>query len=427
MKKLAEVRHREPPESKFSRITNTVRFLGDVTEDLITTFLSSLKARSKKQQRDLTIGFDGYPFVEPLTGIGHYAYHVLKGIASKEGVKTNLYTHTLIPEDAAPGLHISLVDLKNVTYRCHPIPSKILFGTKFWFGVGAVVLTPLFLALDRNDVFFAPNYVSPRLFRVIGKKVITVHDCTFAFYPDLLRKETLKHLLRYLPKEVKRASKIIADSRQTQKDLQDIYSLPSEKIEVICPGNPIRDSEGAVTLKKPFLLFVGTLEPRKNVVSVLDAYEIIRKKGIMLNLYLVGKIGWKSDQILKRLKFHPFAGDISHASYVSSEDLAVYYKEAFCLVFPSLYEGFGFPVLEAMSLGCPVITTRLSSLPEVGGKACFYVEPDADSIAAGIIDLYANEQLRDTLVSRGKHQAQKFSWEKCAQQTLEILAKACRS
>ena len=427
MKKPLGLRDHETLGSKFSLITNTVRFLGAVTEDLVTTFLSSLKARSEKQERGLTIGFDGYPFVEPLTGIGHYAYHVLKGIAGKERVKVNLYTHTLIPEDTAPGLFISLVDLENVRYRFHPIPSRILFGTKFWFGLGAVVLTPILLALDRNDVFFAPNYLSPPLFRVIGKKVITVHDCTFAFYPDLLRQETLKHLLRYLPKEVRRASKIIADSRQTKKDIQEIYSLPPEKIQVIFPGNPIQDTSLVLPLKKPYLLFVGTLEPRKNIVSVLDAYEIVRKKGILLNLYLVGKVGWKSDQILARLTSHPFSGAISHASYVSSEDLAAYYKEAFCLLFPSLYEGFGFPVLEAMSLGCPVITTRLSSLPEVGEDACLYVEPDANSIAGGIIDLYENEQLRDSLVLRGKRQAQKFSWEKCAQQTLEVLAKACRS
>jgi len=413
-----------PAKSGCSRISNTVRLLGKVTEDLVTTFLSSLKARSKNRERNLTIGFDGYPFVEPLTGIGHYAYHILKSIATQGPVKVNLYTHTLVPENRAPGLFISLQDLKNVKHRCYPIPSKILFGTKFWFGVGAVVLTPLFLALDRNDVFFAPNYVAPPLFRVTGKKVITVHDCTFAFYPDLLRKKTLKHLLRYLPREVKRASKIIADSTQTKQDIQKIYSLPPEKIEVIFPGNPIQDSNKAVMLQKPYLLFVGTLEPRKNVLSLLDAYEMVRTKGIPLNLYLIGKVGWKSNLILKKIKSHVFSKDIFQVSYVSSEDLAIYYKEAFCLVFPSLYEGFGFPVLEAMSLGCPVITTRLSSLPEVGEDACLYVDPDPNSVAAGILTLYENERLRTALVDKGKRQAQKFSWKKCAQKTLEVLAKA---
>lgn len=390
----------------------------------MTAFLRGRSERSKDKDWDLTVGFDGYPFVEPLTGIGHYAYHILKNIDRRGGVRINLYTHTLVPEKRAPGLFIPLDHLKNVRYRCYPIPEKILFGTRFWFGVGAAVVTPLFVAFDRNDVFFAPNYVAPKLFWVMGKKVITVHDCTFAFYPELLRTETLKHLVKHLPREVKGAAKIIADSAQTKMDIQRIYALPPEKIQVISPGNPIRNSRATLNLKMPYVLFVGTLEPRKNIAALLDAYEIIRRGGIHLHLYLVGKIGWGSRLILEKIRSHPFCEDIFQVSYVPSEHLPVYYKKAFCLAYPSLYEGFGFPVLEAMSLGCPVITTRLSSLPEVGGDACYYVEPDPASIAAGIVVLHGNEQFRKDLMERGRRQAQKFSWEACARKTLEVLAQA---
>lgn len=412
------------------RLKITITFLRQVLDDLRKTFLKHLRGRLSRpvaKEGNITIGFDGYPFVEPLTGIGRYAEHLLKNFAGRDDVSINLYTHTLIPERAGSGLFISLEGLNNVKYRHHAIPANILMGEKIWFGLGAAVLTPLFIALDGNDVFFAPNFVSPKLFRVTGKKVITIHDCTFAVYPELLQQETLHNLRKRLPAEVKDAARIIAVSTQTQKDVARIFSVPPSKIEVVLHGNPIESIAPMDVPNKPYLLVVGTLEPRKNIAAVLDAFEMVRQQGVPLNLNIIGKVGWKSESIRQKLLHHPFAHAISHLSYAPSEHLGSYYQQAFCLVFPSLYEGFGLPVLEAMSLGCPVVTTPLESITEVGGDACLYVGPSPHEIAAGIIRLYEDPQLREDLVAKGKARARQFSWQKCAEQTLEVLTDVVRN
>jgi len=413
-----------------SRLNITITFLWQVLDDFCKTFLKHLRSRlspSVAKGCSITIGFDGYPFVEPLTGIGRYAEHLLKNFAGRQDVTINLYTHTLIPERAGSGLFISLDGLKNVKYRHHAIPANILMGERIWFGFGAAVLTPLFIALDGNDVFFAPNFVSPKLFRVIGKKVITIHDCTFAVYPELMQQETFDNLTRRLPAEVNDAARIIAVSTQTQNDVARIFSVPRSKIEVVLHGNPIEGTSPMDVPNKPYLLVVGTLEPRKNITAVLDAFEMVRQQGVPLNLNIIGKVGWKSESIRQRLQQHPFAHAISHLSYAPSERLGSFYQQAFCLVFPSLYEGFGLPVLEAMSLGCPVLTTPLESIKEVGGDACLYVGPSPSEIAAGIIRLYEDPQLREDLAAKGKVRARRFSWQKCAEQTLEVLTDVARN
>lgn len=407
-----------------SRLKSTTIFLSQVLDDLLKTFLKHLSSRLSRataKGRRISIGFDGYPFVEPLTGIGRYAEHLLKHFADREDITVNLYTHTLLPEREGTGLYLSLDGMKNVKFRRHAIPANILWGDEIWFRFGAAVLTPLFIALDGNEVFFAPNFVTPRLFRVMGKRVITIHDCTFAYYPELLQRETLQHLSKRLPREVEIADRIIAVSTQTKRDVEKIFSVRSDKIEVILHGNPIESPLPYERPNKSYLLVVGTLEPRKNITAVLDAFEMVRRQGVPLNLNIIGKVGWKSDSIRHKLLHHPFAHAISHLSYAPSEQLGSYYAQAFCLVFPSLYEGFGFPVLEAMSLGCPVVTTPLESIKEVGGDACLYVGQTPHEIAEGIIRLYENPQLREDLAEKGKVRARQFSWQKCAGQTLEVL------
>jgi glycosyltransferase involved in cell wall biosynthesis len=359
--------------------------------------------------------------------VGWYAFHLLEDFANREGVLVNLYTHTLIPEDKAPGFIVKFEHLKNLHFRYYPIPSNIFLSSKFWFLFGACFLTPLFIALDQNDIFFSPNFVTPRLFRVTGRKVITVHDCTFAFFPELVRKETLNHLRRYLPNEIKTAGKIIAVSNQTKRDIEKIFTVAPEKVKVVYNGNSLKESAPRAISNKPYLLFVGTLEPRKNILSILDAFERVRNKGIFFHLYLIGKVGWSSSKILEKIASHPFSADISRLSYVDSESIVSFYREAFCLLFPSLYEGFGLPVVEAMSMGCPVIATALASIPEVGGDACLYVKQDPESIAEGIVKLYEDEELRRALGAKGLQQARKFSWKTCADETLEVLKEAARS
>lgn len=410
-----------------SRAGATIRLLVDLLVDLGSAFRFHWKSRSAARDRkkqNLVIGFDGYPFLEPLTGVGWYAYHLLEDFACRDDVVVNLYTHTLIPEKTAPGLFIPFEQMKNLRFRARYIPSGVFPNTQFWFFLGACVLTPLFIALDRNDIFFAPNFVAPRWFRVVGKKVITIHDCTFAFFPELVRAETLKHLQKQLPKAIREASRIIAVSNQTKKDIEKLHPSAKDRVEVIYNGNAARKPVPTEIPGRPYLLFVGTLEPRKNILSILEAFQIVRDNNIHFHLYLIGKIGWRSEAILEKLQSHPFAAEIHQLSYVPSGEIASFYRDAFCFLFPSLYEGFGLPVVEAMSLRCPVIATALAAIPEVGGDACLYVKPNPKAIAEGIIKLYKDPDLRRSLIEKGVRQAGKFTWNTCADRTLNVLLNA---
>ena len=171
---------------------------------------------------------------------------------------------------------------------------------------------------------------------------------------------------------------------------------------------------------------MGTLEPRKNVLSLLRAFELLKAGGSGLHLTLIGRMGWKSDTLKAALAASPWAGHIHHLSYLSAGEVAAYYRKALCLVFPSHYEGFGLPILEAMGQGCPVAATSNSSLPEVGGDACLYLQPDPESIASGIRRIGADSALRSSLVEKGYRRAAAFSWDRCAEDTMAVLKKAAQ-
>ena len=174
-------------------------------------------------------------------------------------------------------------------------------------------------------------------------------------------------------------------------------------------------------INKKYILFVGTLQPRKNIVRLIEAFSKIHHQQ-QLNLVIVGKKGWMYEEILEAPKQYGIENQIKFLEFVPDEDLSLLYKNALCFVLPSLYEGFGLPVLEAMTQGCPVITSNVSSLPEAGGDAALYVNPeDVDEIAAKMQSLVKDEELRKTLIEKGYKQVKKFSWEKAARETLKVL------
>lgn len=175
-------------------------------------------------------------------------------------------------------------------------------------------------------------------------------------------------------------------------------------------------------ISSDFILFVGTIQPRKNLQRLIEAFSKISKKNIIL--VIVGKKGWQYEEILEAPQNFGVSDRVKFLDFVPDEDLTALYKEAACFVLPSLYEGFGLPILEAMKYGCPVITSNVSSMPEASGDAALYVNPeDVDDIADKIEKLISDEKLRSDLVERGYKQIKKFSWEKTAKQTLEALEK----
>lgn len=256
------------------------------------------------------------------------------------------------------------------------------------------------------DLFHSSDWTQPP---TKSKKVTTVHDLVVFKYPETLHPKIVNAHTQRLTWVKKECDLIIAVSENTKKDLVEILKIPEGKIRVIYEATNFKMPKERFRLDKPYLLSVGTREPRKNLARLVAAYNKINTKDI--DLIIAGNYGWGVD-VLDGIKI---------LGYVPPEKLAELYSGAEALVYPSLYEGFGIPILEAFNCGCPVITSNVSSMPEVGGKATIYVDPlDVDDITEKInyvLDLRSSK--RKTLIDLGFSQAQKFSWEKTAQKTIE--------
>lgn len=403
---------------------HTFSFSVNLIRDLLGTFLFSFKnyyKRNKGFESNIILGFDGYPFLEPLTGIGWYSYYILEEFSKNENLKINLYARIFFLEEDSNKFFVEINKFKNVRLRTHGIPQNFLFFRNFFLKFFENFLTPFFILLDKNDLFFAPNYFPPPSFKILSPLVPTIHDCTFKVYPEFLQKETLKNLNKYLPEVLYKSEKIISVSNSTKKDINEKLNINERKIKVIYHGNNPLPYKENKNIYKPYLLFVSTIEPRKNVLNIIEAFEILKGKNYPFYLYLVGKVGWKCDEILKKIKESHYKDYIIHLAYLKREEVGSFYRDSFCLLFPSFYEGFGFPILEAYSMGCPVITSKNSSLEEIGQDGCIYVELNPESIAEGVEKLWKDEILRKKLVEKGYEISKKFNWEKTAKETLNLF------
>lgn len=396
-----------------------VNLLRDIGGTLFSSFLNYYK-RSKGLQNKITIGYDGFPFLEPLTGVGWYSYNVLKELSKNESLKINLYGKIFhsIEENC---FYVTFNGFENLRIRTYGLGNFLLPNRSFWEKLGERFLSSLFICLDKNDFFFSPNFFPPPHFKITASAISTIHDCTFKVYPEFLQKETLENLNRYLPETIYKAEKIISVSKHTKEDLLKFFKIRNSRVKVIYNGFEKLELKEKNIDFMPYLLFVSTIEPRKNVKNIIKAFNILREKGIDFNLVLIGKIGWKSEGVLEEIKKSPYKNFIYHLSYIKREDLGNYYKNAFCLLFPSFYEGFGFPLLEAFSMGCPVITSYNSSLKEIGMDGCLYVETDENSIAEGVFKLYNDKDLREKLIKKGYEISKNFSWKKAAEETLNLF------
>ena len=261
----------------------------------------------------------------------------------------------------------------------------------------------------------------------------------------MFRKQDLYQLQNWTSYSVKKARKIFTISKISKDDIIKVYGVPSEKVIVTYPGikqfsmnsqfsnfKKIKDKYG---ISGDYILFVGTLQPRKNIVRLIEAFshvilrakpegsrEILRSAQNDITLIIVGKKGWLYEEILEAPKKYGIENSIKFLDFVPNEDLSVLYQNALCFVLPSLYEGFGLPVLEAMKYGCPVITSNVSSLPEAGGDAALYIDPlNVSDITAKIKMVFEDNKLRKEMIEKGKKQVAKFSWEKTAKETLKVL------
>jgi glycosyltransferase involved in cell wall biosynthesis len=285
-------------------------------------------------------------------------------------------------------------------------------------------LQPRALRSAKVDLLHGPAFVGPLLSSV--PFVVTVHDLSFLLYPEGFRRPNRLYLTAFTRWSVQRARRVIAVSDSTKRDVVRLFGISPDKVDVVHNGvdpcfQPLPASETTAFkakqgLPERFLLFVGTLEPRKNVIRLIESYAQLPAD--RPPLILVGGKGWLYDEIFARVESLGLKDSVRFAGFVSPEDLPKWYNAATLFVYPSLYEGFGLPPLEAMACGAPVITSTASSLPEVVGRAGLSVDPtDTEALTDAMNQVLEDHELRDEMRAKGLMQARGFSWQETARQT----------
>lgn len=289
---------------------------------------------------------------------------------------------------------------------------------------------------DRSDVLWMPVHNMPILRRKKLKVVVTIHDLAFKIFPQYFPKKELAKLNNLTDYAVENANGLIAVSQATKNDILRFYpNIKAEKIKVIHHGFDTQLFSGNISLEESYkilktynlqpnsyLLYVGAIQPRKNLIVLVEAFEEIKKSYPEMKLVLAGAPAWNFKEMLARIKNSIYAKDIIVTGKVPFESLVVFYRNASAFIFPSIYEGFGIPVLEAMASGTPTIIANNSSLPEVGGKVALYFNASSSQeLAVCVARVLSDEALRTQMIAEGLLQVQKFSWEKCAKETLEFI------
>lgn len=282
---------------------------------------------------------------------------------------------------------------------------------------------------DPIDVFFSPAHYAPRY--TPAPCVLTIHDVAYVYYPEEYTKKDLYQLSSWTRYSLKKASSIIAVSKTTKKDIVRFYQIPEERINVIYNGfekeaisvnSQIQLTDIDINITRPYILYVGTIQPRKNITTLIRAFAVFNETHPDYKLVITGKKGWLFDKIYNEARNLYLQNKIIFTGFINDKELVTLYKRAFCFVLPSLYEGFGIPVLEAMSFGCPVISSFSSSLPEIGGEASLYFDPDNFTDLINKLTLLASDpKLRNELIRKGSDRIKQFSWDRCTASTLKIL------
>jgi len=290
----------------------------------------------------------------------------------------------------------------------------------------------------RLDVLFIPAHVLPFVLPMshLPASVVTIHDLGYHYFPAA--HPTLQRLYLHWSTRwsARAATSLIAVSQATANDLTHFYGTPAHKIHVIheahdlASANPPSSSTPIMRAwQRPYALYVGTIQPRKNLARLIKAYiKLHEAHDLSWDLVIVGGSGWRSAGLEAQVQARGLSDRIHFTGYVADEELPTLYTNARFFCFPSLFEGFGLPVLEAQSYGAPVMTANNSSLPEIAGDAALLVDPtDVDAIADAMLRLSQDEVLRQQLITAGYRNVQRFSWVKAAQETLAVLVAAAQS
>jgi len=284
--------------------------------------------------------------------------------------------------------------------------------------------------LEDTDIFHGTNYTVYPYQKI--RNIISIYDLSCIRYPEYVDSVVQRYTKR-LTKCLKWTDAIITISESSKQDIVNYLSFPAEKIfvtplasrynhEFLSKLNLDQEIQNYnFNFSKPYILFVSTIEPRKNIQSIIKAFNWLKQnQKIDHQLVLIGKKGWKYTPIFEEIQKSPWQNEIHHLNYLSDELVALFYSKADVFVYPSHYEGFGLPVLEAMTLGAPVVASKTSSIPEVAGDAAILIDPDDFmQIAEALLKVISDRQFRQDLINKGKARASLFSWENTAKQTLK--------
>jgi glycosyltransferase involved in cell wall biosynthesis len=361
----------------------------------------------------MRIAFDAHAIGSRLTGNETYARNLLRALlAIDKDNDYRVYLKRDLPLDA------DVPDAPNAT------ASRTLSGSRFR---RLLLEMPRALKADRPDVLHV-QYIAPRSGNV--PVVASVHDISFERHPEWFTPRERLGMKLFIPRTVRRARVVLALSEQTREDLIDLYEAPPEKIVTVTPGvgpefRPRPPNEVALVRRRlgiegPFVLAIGNVQPRKNLVRLVRAFDLARRSSSFPGpLVLVGQRGYRGEEILARVNENG-GGAVRATGFLPTDDLAALLTDCAAFAYPSLYEGFGLPVIEAMACGAPVVTSTTSALPEAAGGAALLADPsDESAIALALSRVLTDSDLVARLRSQGRERAARATWERSAERTLE--------
>jgi glycosyltransferase involved in cell wall biosynthesis len=364
----------------------------------------------------MRIGVDVSPLSEPITGIGRYTLSLLEVMVLDKSHQWVLYSHR-------PLLHGNWSQ-SNIVVRAWNLPKWVRMLRMLW----SQSLLPFWAKQDNIDLFWSPAHRLPRYLSKSTASVVTIHDLVWRHAPETMRPLSRFLDAKFMPEAISLADQVIAVSKATEGDLLSEIPEAKDKVNVVYEANSLHFDNFSKFNKvdDEYILFVGTLEPRKNLRRLLEAYSLlsdpIRDK---YHLIIVGGKGWGNEDInsiIEQLNIKKF---VKVLGYLSNKELVKIYSQAYLFVMPSLYEGFGLPVLEAMSLGIPVVTSNISSLPEIVGDTAILVNPKSvSSIKIGIEEVLMDIKLRKRLSKATLERSKIFSWNNASKETLSLFEQA---
>lgn len=371
------------------------------------------------------IGIDVTSAIVQGGGIGRYARELVRTLA-QEG-----FAHQYRLFSAKPPAELPVPDPlpagNHISYHPAPLGERWLY--RLWYRLRLPL--PVQWVTGPLDLFHSPDFVLPPVSGGIPT-LLTVHDLSFAHYPEVFPQPLVRYLNTVVPWSVARATHILADSQATMADLVTLWQVPPQKVTVLYSGvdarfRPVEKGEEITAVRRqyhlgdaPYILTVGTVQPRKNYQMLIRAFAPLAQ-AFPHHLVIAGGKGWLYDEMMAEVTRQGLNGRIHFTGFVADADLPALYSGASLYVFPSLYEGFGLPILEAMGCGVPVITSNASSLPEVAGEAAVQLDPqDEPGWTAVMGQLLQDHGRRAHMIAAGSRQARQFTWHKAARQLIEI-------